>query len=147
MHLKRCRFQSAVWRLSNCFFANCTLSSKLKPSAMFALVSDLIVRINLSTKPVPVCKLGVHLIHLIFWPSQNCLNSLLLKQLPLSVRITRGVPLSVKYLVKNFRTVRASVLLQMCAVGHLLKRSTASKIYVSPRVFDLIGPAKSNWIS
>ena len=125
----------------------CTFSSKVKPSAIFALVSDLIVRINRSTKPVPVCKLGVHLIRWIFWPSQNCLNSLILKQLPLSVRITRGVPLSVKYLFKNFRMVRVSVLLQMCAVGHLLKLSIATKIYMSPRVFDLIGPAKSNWIS
>ena len=40
-----------------------------------------------------------------------------------------------------------SVFLQICAVVHLLKRLTATKIYTLPRVFDLIGPAKSNWIS
>ena len=78
---------------------------------------------------------------------QNSLNSLLLKQLPLSVRTLRGVPLSEQYSIKNFKTVRVSVFLQILAVGHLLKRSTASKIYTSPRVFDFIGPAKSNCIS
>ena len=63
-------------------FANLTLSSSIKPSAMFALVSDLIVRIVLSTWPVPVCKFGVHLMRFIFSRLQNYLNSLLLKQLP-----------------------------------------------------------------
>ena len=52
------------------FIANWTLSSKVRPSAIFALVIDLIVRITRSTKPVPVCKLGVHLIRLILRPSQ-----------------------------------------------------------------------------
>ena len=58
----------------------------------------------------------------------------------------RGVPLSVKYFVRSFKTVRVSVFLQTCAVGHLPRRSIATKIYTLPRVFDLIGPAKSNWI-
>ena len=80
-------------------------------------------------------------------PLQNSLNSLLLKQLPLSVRILRGVPLSEQYLDKNFKTVRVLVFLQICAVGHLLKRSTATKINTLPQVFVFIGPAKSNWIS
>ena len=84
---------------------------------------------------------------LTFSSLQNFLNSLLLKQLPLSVLMHRGVPLSVKYFVKNFETVRVSVFLQNCAVGHFLKRSMATKIYTSLRVFDLIGPPKSNWIS
>ena len=114
---------------------------------MFALVNDIIVRIVFSTWPVPVCKFGVHRMRFIFSWLQNSLNSLLLKQLPLSVRILRGVPLSEQYFVKNFKTVRESVFLQNWAVGHSLKRSTATKIYKSPRVFDFIGPAKSNWIS
>ena len=50
----------------NVLFAKVTLSSNIKPSAMFALVSDLIVRIVLSTWPVPVCKFGVHLMRFIF---------------------------------------------------------------------------------
>ena len=41
--------------------AKLTLSSNIKLSAIFALVSDLIVRMVLSTWPVPVCKFGVHL--------------------------------------------------------------------------------------
>ena len=114
---------------------------------MFALVNDIIVRIVFSTWPVPVCKFGVHRMRFIFSWLQNSLNSLLLKQLPLSVRILRGVPLSEQYFVKNFKTVRESVFLQNWAVGYSLKRSTATKIYKSPRVFDFIGPAKSNWIS
>ena len=124
--------------------ASWTLSSNINPSGIIALVNDLIVRFFRSTKPVPVCKFGVHLMRLMFSPLQNFLNSLLLKQLPLSVRMHRGVPLSVKYFVKNFKTVRVSAFLQGCAVGHLLKRSIATKIYTSLRVFDWIGPAKSN---
>ena len=38
--------------------ANWTLSSNVSPSAIFALINDLIVRIVRPTKPVPVCKLG-----------------------------------------------------------------------------------------
>ena len=53
----------------------------------------------------------------------------------------RGVPLSARYFVKNFMTVRVSVFLQTSAVGHLLKRSMATKMYTLPRVFDFIGPA------
>ena len=127
--------------------ANWTLSSNISPSANFALGNDLIVRNARSTKPVPVCNFGVLLMRSMFSPLQNFLNSLLLKQLPLSVRIHRGFPLSAKYFVKNFVTVRVSAILQMCAVGHLLQRSIATKIYTSPRVFGLIGPAKSIWIS
>ena len=113
---------------------------------MFALVNDLIVRIVLSTWPVLVCKFGVHLMRFIFSRLQNPLNSLLLKQLPLSVRMRRGVPLSEQYFVKNFKTICESVFLQIWADGHLLNRSTANKMYTLPRVFDFIGPAKSNWI-
>ena len=127
--------------------ANWTLSSNVSPSAMFALVNDLIVRIVRSTKPVSVCEFGVHLMRSLFSSLQNFLYSLLLKQLPLSVLMHRGVPLSLKYFVKNFKMVRVSVFLQTCAVGHLRKRSMATKIHTSPRVFDLNGPAKSNWIS
>ena len=112
-----------------------------------ALVSDLIVRMVLSTNPVPVCNFGVHRISFIFLPVQNSLNSLLLYQLPLSVRIVRGVPLSEIKLFKKFITLRVSVFSQIGAVGHLLKRSIATKMYTSPRVLDLIGPAKSKWIS
>ena len=68
-----------------------------------------------------------------------------MKQLPLSVLILCGVPLSVKRLVKIFRTVRNSVFLHTCAVGHLLKRSTATNMFTSPRLFDLSGPAKSKF--
>ena len=82
--------------------ANLTLSSNIKLSALFALVSDLIVRMVLSTWPVPVCKYSVQLMRFVFFRLQNSLNSLLLKQLPLSVRILRGVPLSEQYFVKNF---------------------------------------------
>ena len=46
--------------------ANWTLSSNVNTSAMFALVNDSIVRIVRSTKQVPVCIFGVHLIRLIF---------------------------------------------------------------------------------
>ena len=106
--------------------ANWTLSSNFNPSAMLALVNDLIVRIIRSTKPVPVCKFGVHLMRFMFSPLQTFSNSLLLKQLPLSVLIHCGVPLSVKYFVKNFRTVRVSAFLPTCALGHLLKRLTAT---------------------
>ena len=127
--------------------AKLTLSSNTKPTAIFALVSDLIVRIVLSTRPVPVCKFGVHLMRFMFSRLQNSMNSILLKQLPLLVRILRGVPLSEQYFVKNLKTVRESVFLQICTVGHLLNRSTATKIYTSPRVFDFIGPAESKWIS
>ena len=88
----------------------------------------------LSTWPVPVCKFGVHRMRFMFSWLQNSLNSLLLKQLPLSVRILRGVPLSKQNLVKKFKTVRESVFLQIWAVGHLLKRSTATNIYTSPQV-------------
>ena len=95
---------------------------------MFARVNDLIVRIIRSTRPVPVCRFGVHLMRLIFSSVQNFLNSLLLKQLPFSVLIHCGVPLFVKYSVKNFEMVRVSALLHTCAVGHLLKRSTATKM-------------------
>ena len=79
-----------------------------------------------------------------FSPLQICSNSLLSNQLLLSILIHCGVPLSAKHFVKSFKTVRVSVLLQICAVGHLLKRSMATKIYTSPRDFDLLGPAKSN---
>ena len=115
---------------------------------MFALVNDLIVRIVLSAWPVPVCKFGVHRMRLIFSWLQNSLSSLLLKQLPLSLRILRGVRLSEQYLVQSFKTVRESVFFfQNWAVGHLLKRSNATIIYTSPRDFNFIGPAKSNRIS
>ena len=100
--------------------AKLTLSSNVKPSAMFALVNDLIVRIVLSTWPVPVCTFGVHRMRFIFSWLQN-LNSLLLKQLPLSVRILRGVPLSEQYFVIKFKTVRESVFLQTWAVRLRLK--------------------------
>ena len=89
--------------------AKLTLSSNVKPSAMFALFNDLIVRIVLPTWPVLVCKFGVHQMRFILSWFQNSLNSLLLKQLPLSVRILRGVPLSEQYFVKNFKTVRETV--------------------------------------
>ena len=114
---------------------------------MLARVNDLIDRIVLSFWPVPVCKFGVHLMRFTFSLLQNSLNSLLSKQIPLSVRILRGIPLSEQFLVKNFKTVRVLVFLQICAVGHSLKRSTATKIYTLTRVFDFIGPAGSNWIS
>ena len=89
--------------------AKLTLSSNNNPSPLFALVNDLIVHIVLSTWPVPVCKFGVHLMRFIFSRLQNSLNSLLLKQPPLSVRKLRGVPLSEQYFVKKFKTVRESV--------------------------------------
>ena len=127
--------------------ASCTPSSNVNPSAMFALVNDLIVCIVLSTWPLPVCGLDVHPMRFILSRLQNSLNSLLLKQLPLSVQILRGVPLSEQYFVKNFKAVRKSVFLQIFAVGHLLNWLIAIKIYTSPQVFDFIGPAKSNWIS
>ena len=79
--------------------AHWTLSSNISPSAILALVSDLIVRNIRSTKSVQVCKFGVHLMCLLLSPLQNFLNSLLLKQLPLSVPIHCGLPLSVKHLV------------------------------------------------
>ena len=91
--------------------AKLTLSSNVKPSAVFALIIELIVRIVLSTWPVPVCNFGVHRMCFIFSSLQDSLYSLLLKQLPLSVRILRGVPLSEQYFVKNFKTVRESVFL------------------------------------
>ena len=84
--------------------AKLTLSSNVKLSAIFALVNDLIVRIVLSRWPV--CKFGVHRMRFIFSWLQNALNSLLLRQLPLSVRIFRGVSLSEQYFVKNSKTVR-----------------------------------------
>ena len=71
--------------------AKWTLSSKSDPSSRLALV---IVRMVLWTNPVPVCKFGVHRMRFIFSLAQNSLNSLLFKQLPLSVRIVRGVQLS-----------------------------------------------------
>ena len=114
---------------------------------MFALVNDLIVRIVLSTWPVPVCRFGVHRMRFIFSPLQNSLNSLLLNQLPLSVQILRRFPLSEQYFAKNFETVHVSVFLQIYELGHLQKRWTAVKIYTSLRVFDFIVPASSNWIS
>ena len=57
----------------------------------------------------------------------------------LSVPMVRGVPLSEQDFIEKFFTVRVSVFSQICAVGHLLKRSRATKIYTSPRVLDLIG--------
>ena len=104
------------------------LSSNVNPSAMFARVNDLIVRIIRSTRPVPVCRFGVHLLRFMFSSVQNFLNTLLSKQLPLSVLIHCGVTLFVKESVKNFKTVRVSALLHTCAVGHLLKRSTATEM-------------------
>ena len=104
-----------------------------------------------STNPVALWKLSVHrIIRFMFSPAQNSLISLLLKQLPLSVRKVRVVPLSEKCLFLKFVTVRVSVFLQICAIDHLLKRSTATKIYTSPCFLDLIGPAKislhfGNW--
>ena len=80
--------------------AKLTFSSNVRQSDIFALVSDLIVRMVLSTWPVPVCKFGVHLMR--FFRLESSLSSLLLKQLPLSVRIPRGVPLSEQYFVENF---------------------------------------------
>ena len=68
---------------------------------------------DLSTWPVPVCKFGVHLMRFIFSRLQNSVNSLLLKQIPLSVRILRGVPVPEQHFVKNFKTVRESVFLQI----------------------------------
>ena len=106
--------------------ANWTLSSNISPSAMFALDIDLIDFIVRSTRPVLVCKFGVHLIRLIFLPSQNFLNSLLLKQLPLSVRIHRGVPLSAINFVKKFKKVRVTAFLQMCTLCNLLTWSIAT---------------------
>ena len=126
--------------------ANWTLSSNISWSAIFALVNDLIVRIVRSFRPVPVCKFRVHFMRLFCSPLQNIFKSLFLKQLLLSVRIHYGVPLSAKYFIKNFKTVRVSAFLQMCRIGHLLKRSMATNIHTSPCVFDLIGPAKANWI-
>ena len=67
---------------------------------MFVLVNDLIVRIVLSTWPVPVWKFGMHRMRFIFSWLQNSLNSLLFKQLPLSVRKLRGVPMSEQCFVK-----------------------------------------------
>ena len=127
--------------------ASWTLSSNVNPYASFALVNDLVVRFVLSTKQVPVCNFGVHWIRLVFSPLQNPLNSPLLKQLPLSVWIVRGVPLSEQYFFKNLKIVRKTVFLQTCVIGHLLKRSIATKIHTSPRILDLIGSAKSCWVS
>ena len=123
---------------------------------MFALVNDLIVRIVLSTWPVPVCKLSVHLMRFIFSPLQNSLNSLLLKQLPLSVWILRGVPLSEHNFVKKFKVVGVSVFLQICAVGHLLNRSTALKcthhreslvLLDQPSPIEFLGSVQSNFLN
>ena len=114
---------------------------------MWALVRDLIVRLVLSSNPVPVCILGVHRVGFIFTSVQNSLISLLLKQLPLSVRMIYGVPLSERNFVKNIITVHVPVFLQICAVGHLLIRSLVTKRYTSPRVPELIRLPKSNWIS
>ena len=93
--------------------AKLTLTSNIEPSAILALVNDLIVRMVLSTWLVPVCIFGVHLMRLIFSRLQNFLNSLLLKQLPLSVHLHRGVPLSEQYFLKNFKTARVSVFLKI----------------------------------
>ena len=105
MHLAWRHVQFIVGVCLIVLIAKLTLSSNIKPCAMFALVSDLIVRIVLSFRPVPVCKFGVHLMRFVFSPLQNSLDSLLSKQMPLSVRILRGVPLSEQYFVKNFETV------------------------------------------
>ena len=101
--------------------ANWMLSSNFNPSAIFALVNDLIVRIIRSTRPVPVCRFGVHLIRFMFSSVQNFLNSLLLMQLPVSVLMHCGVPLFVKYSVKNFKTVRVSALFAYLCNGPLAK--------------------------
>ena len=93
--------------------AKLTLSSNIRPSAVFALVSDLIVHMVLSTWTVPVRKFGVRLMRFMFSRLRNSLNSLLLKQLPLSVRIIRGVPMSEQVFVKSFKTVRELVILQI----------------------------------
>ena len=127
--------------------ANWTLSSKVNPSSKLALVYDSIVRMAPSTNPVPIWRFGVHRMRFIFSPSQNSFKSLRLKQLPLSVRMVRGLPLSEQNFVLILITVRVSVFSQNCAVGHLLKLSTATKIQTSPRVLDLIEPAKSKWTS
>ena len=126
--------------------ANWTLCSNGNASSKLDHISDLIVPMVLYTNPVLLCNIGVHRIRSILSPSHS-LNSLLLKGLPLSVPIIRRVSLSEHFLDKNFKPARVSVTLQKCAVGHWLKGSIATKVYKSPRVLDLIGPMKFNWIS
>ena len=114
-------------------------------SAMFALVSDLIVRIVRSTKPVPVCKLGVHLIRVTFSPLQNYLNSLLLKQLPLSVLIHRGIPLSAKYFVENFKTFRTFA--NLCGRPFTKTVDGYQNINIAPRLrFDWTSEVQLNFL-
>ena len=85
--------------------------------------------------------------------ASDSFNIFTVAELLLSLRIVLCVPLSVHsipvktYSVKNFNTVRVSVFLQLCAVGHLLKWSIATKTYTSPRALDLNGQTKSYFIS
>ena len=62
-----------------------------------------------------------------------------MKQLPLSVRMVRGVPLSEQIFVENYNLIPVSVGLQTCADGRLLRRSLATKTHTSLRLLDLIG--------
>ena len=66
--------------------ANWKLSSKVNPSSKLAFVSDLIAGMDPWTNPVPDA--------FYIFAGRISLNSLFLKQLPLSVRMVRGVQLS-----------------------------------------------------
>ena len=112
--------------------ARFTLSVKSVPSSIFSSIRFFRVRIALSTTPFPVCSRGVQYSISIFPFLQNSLYSFDIKAPPLSDLIFSGIPYRFKLFVRKFKTSFVSAVLHIFTVSHLLKRSTAIKIWTSP---------------
>ena len=105
-----------------------TLSRRFWSSSKFAstrFFNDWIVR---STNPVPVCRLAVPYMRLIFCVLQISIYSLKIKSPPLSVFICFGTPYTFMYSFRNENTVSWLVFLHIIATGHRLFLSTAISI-------------------
>ena len=115
VNLKTC---SSLFTLSRRFW----LSSKFASTRFF---NDWMVR---STNPVPVCRLAVSYMRLIFCVWQYSMYSLEIKAPPLSSFICFGTPYIFIYSSRNEITVSWFVFLHIFATGHRLFLLTAISI-------------------
>ena len=124
MEFKWCSFQPGMY---------CeTLPVRSVPSFKFVTNKFFKTCIALSTTLFPVCNRGVQYSISMFQFVQNSLYSFDIKAPPLSDLIFSGIPYKLKLFVSKFMTSFVRSVLQIFTVGHLLKRSTAIKIWTSP---------------
>ena len=128
--------------------ARFTLSVRSVPSSRFVIIRFFKVCIALSTTPFPVCNCGVQYSISVFRFLQNSFYSFYMKAPPLSDLIFSGIPYRIKFFVRKFKTSFVSAVMHIFTVGHLLKQSTATKVWTSPFIRLLCNfPVNSIYIS